>query len=153
MDKQKIDQINQHWKQFLKIYWLFPLALIGLIVLIGFQVWAIITSVLADPSHLSSANDMQMMGTMMTNSIGMILSIVLFICLNIGFTLWFIFKCDTLFTLLGTNRWVGNSLNVLGIYMLGLSFLVTPFYLSNTLKSFYADNGVRFDWFGFIKEN
>lgn len=63
------------------------------------------------------------------------------------YAIWFIIKSDRVFKLLGINRIVANSLNIIGLVVIpGASFLVTPLILWLLVRDHWRDNKMDFNW-------
>ena len=141
-----MENLNTEWKQFVKISMIFPLSQIGLIIMLIVQLWGIISGVMDNSTML---DEKALFSVMFTNSIGIIVTLFLFLISQVGYVLWFIFKCDHLFLLLEKNRLTFNIINVIGLWFGGLSILLMPIYLMMSVKSFWNKHGISYNWLGF----
>lgn len=143
-------ELNIQWKDFLRIFCLYPLSQIGLIILLIVQLWGIVSGS-NDASDALFKSDWAAFSVVAMNAIGIIVTIILALVTNIGFTLYYIYKSDCLFKLLNENRLFLNILNVVGLWFGGLSFLIMPIYLMIKVKDHHKQNGFAYGWTGKLK--
>ena len=129
LDKDKI--LNQ-WTSYKRYYIYLSLGSLVAFIVLCVQIWHIISDTILQIDTSGTA----LAWSLGLNSIGIIASILLITILQLIFVCWFIFASDTLFALLKKDRLLCNVLNILGIFVFfGLSFIVTPIYLSVIIKN------------------
>jgi hypothetical protein len=81
----------------------------------------------------------------------LIVLVCTFLILWFAYLIWFVIESDSLFKLLGMNRIVGNSLNIVGLIVFsGLSFLVLPILFYIKVRDYWHDRGMHPNWKGVI---
>lgn len=139
--------LNKTWNRFFNLIIILPIAvaLMGglflIVILLGFSNLAmnfIITGGYMDASFISG-------------SVLLMISIIIFVALWFMYLIGFIIESDSLFKLLGMNRIVGNSLNIVGLIVFsGLSFLVLPILFYIKVRDYWHDRGMHPNWKGVI---